>query len=211
MLARGDLSHAQLRQVLDTQRQRGNGRIGQWIQKLGYAHEQQVTAALALQWSCPLLKVLPERAAECAVPLHLLKHFRMVPVHFARTSRILHLAFGGDIEYPALHAIEQMLGCKTEACLTISAALDAWLAQMDQETNPTDKVFNGKRGPEEMARITSSYALKLHADQVRTVVCGEFIWVRIEGSQDSANLLFLRKQTEVNSSSQKEILGRAAG
>src|SRR5205823_131696 len=60
MLSRGDLSDLQLRAALSAQQQNGTGRIGEWIQKLGYAREPQVTAALAVQWSCPILRTLPQ-------------------------------------------------------------------------------------------------------------------------------------------------------
>jgi len=195
MLSRGDLTDVQLRQVLEAQQRGGSGRFGEWIQKLGYAREQQVVAALAAQWSCPVLKALPLCVAECAVPLGLLQRFHMAPVHFVRTTRVLHLAFIGDIEYRALLAIEQMLNCKTEACLTTSAALEVVLARLDQEAKRSDKVFDGPRLPEEMTRITSSYALKLGAEEVRMVACGEYIWVRIENRRDAANLLFSRNTT----------------
>src|SRR5258708_36785935 len=82
MLSRGDLTNVQLRQVIDAQRDSGRGRIGEWVRKLGYAVEHQVTAALALPWSCPTLQVLPPRMAERGIPLHLLKRFSMAPLHF---------------------------------------------------------------------------------------------------------------------------------
>ncbi len=117
MLSRGDLDPEQLRQALTAQRENGAGRIGEWIEKLGYAREQQVTSALATQWACPVLRCLPARAADCGVPYQLLRRFHMVPVHFASAARLLHIAFSGDIEYPVLLAIEQMLECKTAPCL----------------------------------------------------------------------------------------------
>ncbi len=195
MLSRGDLTNVQLRQVIDAQRDSGRGRIGEWVRKL--AGEHQVTAALALQWSCPTLKVLPPCAAECGIPLHLLKQFCMAPVHFLRTSRVLHVAFGHQIEYRVLHAIEQMLECKTEGCLTTPTALELLLENMERPATPSEKLFDGRRGPKEMAGITSSYAAKLLADEVRTVSCAEFIWVRIKGGRGTADLLFPLTDTQL--------------
>jgi hypothetical protein len=59
-----------------------------------------------------------------------------------------------------------------------------------------EKVFDGLRSPEEMARITSSYVARLGAGQVRTVVCGEYIWIRMEGRASPTDLLFARKPAE---------------
>jgi hypothetical protein len=195
LLSRGEIHPTQLRQALHAQCQSGSGRIGEWLQKLGFAREQQVTAALAAQWSCPVLRTLPTRAAGCAVPFPLLRHFRMVPAHYVTSTRILHVAFASGIEYGALLAIEQMLECKTAPCITGSAALEAVLARIEEEQRP-DQVFEGARDPEEMTRISSSYAAKLGAVDVRLVLCGEYIWVRMEGKNASTNLLFSKSAAE---------------
>ena len=192
MLSRGDLDLEQLRKALHAQSESGIGRIGEWIEKLGFAREHQVTSALATQWACPVLRRLPGRAADCGVPYELLKRFHMVPVHFVCAARILHVAFSGDVDYPVLLAIEQMLECKTAPCLATSAAITTVLARMDEEEPKPEKVFDGLRRPEEMARITASYAARLGAKQVRTVVCGEYFWIRIERETDVTNLLFAR-------------------
>ena len=196
MLSRGDLGAEQLRAALNAQRESGSGRIGEWIEKLGYAREHQVTSALATQWACPVLRRLPVRAADSGVPYELLKRLHMVPVHFVRAARILHVAFSGDIEYPVLLAIEQMLECKTTPCLATSAAITTVLARMDEEEPRPEKVFDGLRRPDEVARITASYAARLGAKQVRAVVCGEYFWIRIEHETDVTNLLFARKTAE---------------
>jgi hypothetical protein len=196
LLSRGELNPTQLRQALRAQYQSGSGRIGEWLQTLGFAREQQVTAALAAQWSCPVLRTLPTRPADCAVPFPLLRHFRMVPAHYVTSTRILHMAFAAGIEYGALVAIEQMLECKTAPCLASSAALEAVLARMEEEQRP-DQVFEGARDPEEMTRISSSYAAKTGAVDVRLVLCGEYIWVRMQGRNASTNLLFSKAAAEM--------------
>jgi hypothetical protein len=56
LLSRQQLTTDQLRAALAAQRSAGRGRIGEWLQALGFASEQQVTAALARQWSCPVLR-----------------------------------------------------------------------------------------------------------------------------------------------------------
>ena len=99
MLSRADLTDSQLRQTLQEQQRNKGRRIGECMQQLGYVREPQVTAALALQWCCPVLKTLPQQAVDCGVPLGLLRRFQMLPVHFSEATRHLHIAFAGDIEY----------------------------------------------------------------------------------------------------------------
>ncbi len=168
MLSRGDLDNTQLRRALEAQQQNGNGKIGEWIQKFGFARELQVTAALAAQWSCPVLKRLPQRISQHSIPLALLRHFGMAPVQFVDASRVFHLAFAGNIEYPVLVAIEQMLQCKTEACLTTQGEADSALERIEEEHGGREKTFRMARLPEDLVRIPSSYAAQLNALQVRS-------------------------------------------
>ena len=68
MLSRGELTHSQLGETLQEQQRHKERRIGECMQQLGYVREPQVTAALALQWCCPVLKTMPQQAVDCSVP-----------------------------------------------------------------------------------------------------------------------------------------------
>ena len=48
MVARGKLTYLEVRAALEAQRRAHYGKIGDWIEKLGFATEQEVTTALAL-------------------------------------------------------------------------------------------------------------------------------------------------------------------
>lgn len=211
MLSRGELTHQQLRFALDAQRQNGTGRIGEWIQRLGYARESQITAALGEQWKCPVLRSLPASTADCGIPFHLLSRFQMAPIHYGRSARILHIAFATDVEYRALLAIEQMLDCKAEPCLANGSALRALLARVEEHRRGTNVVFEDVRGPDEMTRITSGYAAKLGAEDIRLVACGEYVWVRIVNRKISSNLLFRPVLTEVTAMARTVAIARVAG
>ena len=109
-----------VRVSLEAQRTAGHGRIGEWFQTLGFVSEQQVTAALARQWSCPVLRPNSialgcEHTAE--IPITLLESCVMIPLNDVDSTATLHIAFGDSIDYSALYAIERMLGCHTDACL----------------------------------------------------------------------------------------------
>ena len=54
MVARGKLTYLEVRAALEAQRRARYGKIGEWIEKLGFASEQEVTTALGLQWGCLL-------------------------------------------------------------------------------------------------------------------------------------------------------------
>ena len=192
MLSRGDLTSQQLQQALQVQKKTGTGKIGEWLQQLGYARDVTVAAALASQWSCPVIKTVPTGVGSCTIPFYLLKHFGMAPVHFSSDGRKLHMAFADKIEHRALFAIEQMMKCKTEACLTTRSEIEAALVRMEDQNAGREKLFEGISDPEERTQIISSYISTLHATEVRIASCGELLWARVACEQLCENLLFSR-------------------
>jgi hypothetical protein len=191
MLSRGQLTNQQLRSALEAQNASGR-RLGECLERLGFATEQQVTAALGLQWACPVLmpRDNPDWACTRLLPYRLLEHFRMLPVQFVAATHTFYLAFCDGIQYHALYAIEQMLDCRTEACLISSSAMERALERIGHEPRAGDFLFEGWRQAPEMARITCSYVLKLGAREVRVASCGGLIWVRLRAGRDVAHLLF---------------------
>jgi hypothetical protein len=194
LLSRGQVSNNQLRLALEAQRSGGQGPIGRWLQQLGFATEPQVTAALGLQWACPVLPAFAAIDSRCTgmLPFRLLEKFRMLPVQFVASSSTLYIAFSQGVDYAALYAIEQMLGCRTEACLLGHSTMDQVLERIGHERRPGEMLFEGWRDVTEMARITCGYALKLGAQEVRVAACGEYVWVRLLPEEGVTDLLFRR-------------------
>jgi hypothetical protein len=192
MLSRGHLSSQQLQMALAAQRSGGHRRIGEWLEELGFATEQQVTAALGLQWACPVLVWRAPCDLACGeiLPYRLLERFRMLPVHFVAATRVFHVAFCDGIDYTALYAIEQMLDCRTQACLVGRSIMDRELGRIRRDARTGDVMCESWRDPAAMAHITSDYAIQMRAEQVRIASCGEYIWVRLAAERKVLTLLF---------------------
>jgi hypothetical protein len=190
MLSRGDIDDTQLRAALAAQRIGGEGRIGEWMQRMGFIGERRITAALGAQWACPVLPGVPASLRESVLPLPLMRRFRMAAVSYIAATRTMHIAFTEGIDYAALLAIEQALKCSAEPCVTSQSALASLLAQSEEEPRRSDQVFPQVRTPDEMTRIASSYASMLATEDLRLTRFAEYIWVRVEAGKDSANLLF---------------------
>jgi hypothetical protein len=192
MLSRGQLTYPQLQAALEAQRTTGHRRLGEWLEELGFATEQQVTAGLGLQWACPVLVGRTPRdfASERMLPHRLLARLRILPVQFVPATRMFYVAFCDGIDYTALYAIEQMLDCRTQACLIGHSSMDRELERMGRQNRTGDLLFESWHDPAAMAHITCGYALKLSAEEVRVVACGEYIWVRIAAKREVSTLLF---------------------
>jgi len=206
MLSRGELTNQQLRVALEAQQQDGQHRLGEWLEKLGFATERQVTVALGLQWACPVLNQDTKRDPACSrlLPYRLLEDHRMLPLQFVEATRTLYLAFCDGIDYTVLHAIEQMLSCHTDACLVMRSTLDRALEQIARQRSPHDLLFEGWRGAPEIASIICGYVLKLGAESARIAGCGSHVWVRLTAGREFINLLFRRPVPEREAPSLEE-------
>jgi hypothetical protein len=176
------------------QREVGRGRIGEWLLQLGFATERQVTAALARQWSCPVLK--PEAETwignrSSPIPMLLLESFQMIPVDFAESRASFLIAFSETVDHVVLYAVEKMLGRRTEACFVAPSVLREGLQALKLRYVGNDIVFEHIEDVAECARIVGSYAAKVSAEQVRLARCGEHVWIRMERAErEPVNLIF---------------------
>lgn len=193
LLSNGVISDEKLKAALKAQRESGKGRVGDWLRQFGVVTEQQITAALGTQWSCPVFPLENRREfLECAslVPLPILEPSRMVTVHYLPSSRLLYVAFADWIDYTTLYAIEQMLECRTEPCLAKQTALESALEEIRSQPRPPEVMFDSVCNPQEIAHTARSYVTKLGIPEVRMVVCWEHLWVRLQSPSQTTNLLF---------------------
>jgi len=224
LLSREQLTAEQLRTGLEAQRSAGRGKIGEWLQTLGFASEQQVTCALARQWACPVWRsdiwranvLPPERSLrpraslnpgfsksefsklEFAkpgvsklgssktgagpppkIPRALLESFVMVPVDYVETTATLHIAFGENIDYSVLYAIEQLIGCRTEFCLAVPSFVRQQLQALSFQRLQSEVVFERVADSGEFSRIVRSYCIRLAASEIRLAASGPHLWVRL--------------------------------
>jgi hypothetical protein len=213
LLSRRQLTALQLRTALEAQRAADRGssqttiqktmKIGAWLQELGFATEQQVTAALARQWACPVLWTgsagigasrLP--AIFPGIPVPLLESFQMIPVELVEATGTLLMAFSEGIDYTVLYAIEQMLGYHTEACLVCPSILQKGLQILARQRGASDVVFERMEDAGECAHIIGNYSAKVKAREVRLARCGDHLWIRLERLRQEAVTLVLRTNSQ---------------
>ena len=182
LLARHELTLGQLQAALAAQREAGRGRIGEWLQAMGFVSEFHVTAALAQQWRCPILRSDASIAVTSfipAIPRTLLESLSMVPIDYIESRRTLYLAFGEKIDYSVLYTIEQMIECRTEACLAAPSWVQRGLEQLSPSRTKCEIVFEQVSDNSEIARIIRGYCCRLRASEIRMGRCVSYLWVRL--------------------------------
>jgi len=186
MVARGKLTYVEVRAALEAQRRARRGKIGEWIEKLGFATEQEVTTALALQWGCPVASSFDPASVPSpgSIPLPILEAFQMLPLTYVGSTNTLHLAFGERVDHAALYAIEKILDCRTQPSVAGRKSIARQLDAMRQLPRPGDVEFGPMNDLAEMAGIAASYTARLTPEQVRLSRVGRFIWLRLDANRD---------------------------
>jgi CheY-like chemotaxis protein len=177
------------------------GKIGEWIEKLGFATEQEVVSALALQWGCPVASSFDPATlpSPCDIPLPILEAFQMLPFNYSPATNTLYLAFGERVDHAALHGIERMLDCRTQPGVAGRKIVARQLEAMRHIPRPSEVEFGPMNDLAEMARIADSYTTRLTPERVRLSRVGRFIWLRLDvrsKTRSSALNLIFRLPTD---------------
>jgi hypothetical protein len=180
LLSRQQLTVEQLQSALEWQRREGRGRIGEWLQRLGFVTELQVTAALARQWSCPILHnpaAWPAASGLPRLPMALLTNFLMVPVHYVEPTRALHMAFAEEVDYSVLYAVEQMTGCHTVPCLALPSFVRGQLQTLCAAND--EIILENAMHIDEICEMSIAYCARLSPTEVRVARCSPYFWIRL--------------------------------
>jgi len=191
LLSRGILTAEQLRSALDHQRRTGLN-FGEVVQQLGFATPEQVTAAVAAQWACPVFSLGDRRLElQVRIPRQFLELYRMLPVHFVESERRLLIGFVSGIQHQVLYTIGYMTSCTVAPCFITAREYEQHLYSPSTSFLRDDElVFEQIVEIAEMARITTSYVVQLGAERVRMGKCRDYLWVRIWGRKREMDLLF---------------------
>jgi len=190
LVSRGDLTAEQLRIVLDEQRRSG-ANVGDIAQLLGFATQDQVTAAVAAQWSCGVFPLRDRLLAPSVhIPRRLLEVYGMLPVHFVETGRRLMVGFVTRVQYHILHTIEHITSCVATPCFITAREYDQYLHSAAFGERDNEIVFDRVSGTTEMAKLARNYVNQIGAHKARFGICRDYLWMRIWGRRNEMDLLF---------------------
>ena len=213
MVNRGAISSEQLKEALRLQREAGYGKLSHWLEQIVPLDEAEVTAALGQQWGCPVFR--PGRSVFVApdgkVPFPILAAAKAVPVHSTLAGKQMHIAFSERIDHTLLYAVEDMLGCRTIACVSPDSLVQEALETLRRHDTGTEICFDTVRDAGEMAATVCSYAIQMEARQIKTVRAGAYIWVGFFRKQARRDLLFRVPGTGIAAAVRERIKGNSEG
>ncbi len=180
----------QLEKAVQLQRQTREGRIGEWLLRLGFVEEHQVTAALARQFGLPLINLRNASANTDAVrmiPGKVAKCTGLIPVGFDDTQTSLRVAVTAPVDFNSQEAIRRMIRKGIVAYVgdqsAIQKLLEEWYKPEDLDlTNvPT---FSSWADLTELGDAIVSAAIRDRAHNIQAELVQDFFWVRLDFSSE---------------------------
>jgi len=196
LVSRGLLSTEQLKKATEEQKKKG-GELGEILVRRGLVGEKQLTAVRAAQWGCPVFSTqkrgLP---TSIQIPKTLIEHYSMLPLHYVAATNRLLVGFVHSIHYELLYVMEQMTGCKTEACFVTPSDFKMQMEKrkhtegMAELSAPNELKYDTTQTPAEMAHILGSYGFDIEVEEAVIGKCKDYLWARLKSGSRSIDFLF---------------------
>lgn len=190
------VSRDQIEQARQRQIEAGEGRIGEWLLRLGYVSEQQVTLALSRQYNLPLIKLResdgPSDAAKL-VPGKVARSLRFLPVGFDDSQDALRIAVTPPLDFQYHDALRRMTGKGLVTYIAdrsvLETLLDRWYeAETAAETETV--AFTTFYDVREIACSTVKYACAKRAQNLQFELPGAYFWTRVDFPAGSIHQLY---------------------
>jgi hypothetical protein len=186
----------QLDQAIRLQCERREGRIGEWLLRLGFVEEHQITAALAKQYGLPLINLKNSAAKTDAVrmiPGKVAKCSGLVPVGFDDSLAALRVAVSAPVNFNSQEAIRRMVRKGIVAYIGDASAIDRLLEQwyepedLDLSNVPT---FGTLEDLTEIGNDMIATAINHRANDIQAELAQDFLWVRLDFPSESHHHFF---------------------
>jgi len=182
LVAAGKVSEEQLTHARNLRAKGLGGEdVGDALVSLGYLAEDEVAVARAVEAGClfyggPVRRMIPDHE----LPLSLMRQFRAATVHYSKlTSRLL-VGFVYRVDHSLLQAVEQVTGCRAEACIITASA---WKKHMAELAEPAfEQIDEAAYSQGRIVGMIVDHAIGMGADKVRMGLCSTAIWARLSGS-----------------------------
>jgi hypothetical protein len=190
------LTREQLDEAIKLQKQTQEGRLGEWLLRLGFVEEHQITAALARQYGLPLINLRNSNANADAVrmiPGKVAKCSGFLPVGFDDNQESIRVAMCAPVDFISQQAIQRMVRKGIEAYIgdqsMIQQLLDEWYDpdELDLSNIPS---FRSLDELVEIGNEMISSAIESRAEDIRVELLPDFFWMRLDFPTESHHHLF---------------------
>ncbi|HEX4283538.1 MAG TPA: hypothetical protein VHZ28_00500 [Terracidiphilus sp.] len=188
---KGYLTNEQLR-TASAESQRNEEDFALTVARLGFATEQQITAARASQWGYPMLghQDYIGQNLRTDIPRSVLETCMAAPLHYSPAAKRIVLGFVYRVEHSVLEAIEQMTGCRVEPCFMTPTDYATQMNSIGASTDYEEVVVNETGQLEKMGRTLGRAAVDVGAREARFARYKNLVWARLVGKRGTADVIF---------------------
>ncbi|MBN2244025.1 MAG: hypothetical protein JW793_15175 [Acidobacteria bacterium] len=190
------ITREQLDAAIRMQKKTQEGRLGEWLRRLGFVDEHQVTAALAKQYGLPVINLKNPDTNEDAVrmiPGKVAKRSGLIPVGFDDDQSHLQVAVSAPVDFRFQEAIRRMVRKGIAPYIGDQSAIQQLLEryyepeELDLSNIPTygslDDLIEAGCG---IVRT----AIKNRALDIRAELIQDFFWMRLDYPEEAHHHFF---------------------
>lgn len=196
LMQTASITRDQIDEAIKLQNQAHEGRIGEWLQRLGFVEEHQITAALARQYGLPLINInmadanagagrmIPGKVAMCS---------GLVPVGFDDDQMSLRVAVTAPVNFNSQEAIRRMVGMGIVSYIGDQSVIQRLLEKLyrPEELDLSDlPTFSSLEDLIEVGNDLIATAIDSRVQDIRAELLQDFFWVRLDLPTESHHHLF---------------------
>ncbi len=186
LIEQGTITEQQLDRALRAQRATGAGRLGCWLKQQIELPEADFTAALSIQWRCPVFRIGTFASLRMAqyLPRPLIEAHGALPLRVTGAPSRLSLCFEDHLDSELLSAVERMHGIAFETGLL--TATDFWEVTRQLLSGPFPPVVTVSASSQEgMTEAMSRVLVDCEATDSRMVAVHGCYWLRFWTGRES--------------------------
>jgi hypothetical protein len=190
------VTREQLDEAIRMQTKMQEGRLGEWLRRLGFVDEHQVTAALAKQYGLPVINLKNPDTNEDAVrmiPGKVAKRSGLVPVGFDDDQSHLRVAVCAPVDFQFQEAIRRMVRKGIAPYIGDQSAIQQlWERYYDPEELDLSNVPTYCSLDEllEVGCEVVRTAIKNRALDIQAELLQDFFWIRLDYPEEAHHHFF---------------------
>jgi hypothetical protein len=188
----------QLDTAIKMQRLNQEGKIGEWLVRLGFVEERQITQALSQQYGIPIIHLDKSEAKNDAVrliPGKVAKCSQLIPLGLDEEKKSLCLALSDPVDFNSLEIIRRMVG---RGLITYISDQSTVLSLLERWYKPEDLDFSGAASYTSqgellgIGRTIVSSAYIQQADDIQMELAEDYFWARLDFQGRKAQQVYRR-------------------
>jgi hypothetical protein len=196
LLETAQITQQQLDQAIARQREERHGRLGEWLIRMGFLEEHQVTLALSKQFGLPLLKLsdtdAPGEAARL-IPGMVASRSRLLPVGYDEPHEALLVAVSRPVSFSFQEAVRRMLGKGVISYLGSESSIENLIRRWYEPHELDFPLLRSFQSLDDLLEIVNAVvesAVEHRCDNIQAVLLDSCFWVRLDVNGHSEHMVY---------------------